>query len=61
MILDFMKKKNHPLENRHFYEQFFTQQDKAEKIQVLEMVSDKINTVLEAHYRNPSLETSKSR
>lgn len=40
--------KNQPLENRKFYEQFYEQQDKAEKINVLQDVSKRIHQVIAA-------------
>jgi hypothetical protein len=36
LILEFMKKHGDPFKNRHFYKQLFQEQDKAEKIQILE-------------------------
>jgi hypothetical protein len=46
IILKFMDMKRQPLKNRHFYGQFFRQQDKAEKIQALENVSRQIHRVV---------------
>ena len=46
LILDFMKKKNDPFTNRHFYKHFFNEHDKAENISVLENVTSKIGEVI---------------
>lgn len=42
LIVDFIRKKNEPFANRHFYEHFYEQQDKAEKLSVLEKFTEKI-------------------
>lgn len=42
LIIKFMNKKNDPFKNRQFYDHFFKEQAKAEKIQILEDVSAKI-------------------
>jgi hypothetical protein len=46
MILDFLKKKNDPFLNRHFYKKFFDEQEHSEKIKVLSEVTEKINKVM---------------
>jgi hypothetical protein len=38
MIVKFMKDKADPLKNRYFYDHFFNEHVKAEKIQILEDV-----------------------
>lgn len=43
MILDFMKNKNDPFVNRHFYSRFFKEHEHSEKIKVLGGVSAKIS------------------
>ena len=48
IIVKFLQMKNQPLENRQFYEQFYEQQDKAEKINVLQDVSKRIHQVIAA-------------
>ena len=35
MIVDFIKKKSEPFTNRHFYQYFFREHEKAEKIKAL--------------------------
>ena len=42
MIVKFLQMRNKPFKNREFYSQFFEQHEKAEKIKVLEGVSQKI-------------------
>ena len=42
-----MSKKNKPLSNRYFYEHFFREHEKSERIQVLKSVSEKIEALLE--------------
>ena len=44
-MLDFLKKKNGPFQNRYFYKEFFQEQDKHEKLEVLETVSNKLAQV----------------
>ena len=39
LIVKFLNKKGRPLANRRFYDQFYTEQDKAEKIKILTHVS----------------------
>ena len=46
MIVDFIKKKNEPFTNRHFYKRFFSEHEKAEKINALEKVASKLTSVL---------------
>ena len=41
-----MNNKNEPFKNRHFYDHFFKEHDKAEKIEIIEDVSDKIKSML---------------
>lgn len=47
LILKFLKMKNKPLENRKFYDQFYKQQDKAERILSLKSVEKDIKELLE--------------
>ena len=47
IIMKFMGKKNEPLKNRNFYNEFFQEQDKAEKIAVLTFISDKVQDFLQ--------------
>jgi hypothetical protein len=42
LAVKFMSKKNKPLTNRHFYEHFFKEHEKSEKIQILQDVTSKI-------------------
>ena len=46
MVLDFLKKKNGPFHNRFFYEEFFQEQDKHEKLEVLESVTNKLTQIM---------------
>ena len=39
-----MNNKNEPFKNRHFYDHFFKEHDKAEKIQIIEDMSNKNRT-----------------
>lgn len=47
IIVKFMGKKNEALKNRHFYNEFFQEQDKAEKIAVLAFISEKVQDFLQ--------------
>ena len=47
LAVKFMSKKNKPLSNRHFYEHFYREHEKAERIQVLKSVSKNIEQILE--------------
>jgi hypothetical protein len=42
LIIKFMNKKNEPFKNRQFYEHFFKEHEKAEKIKILADISSKI-------------------
>jgi len=46
MILDFLKKKNDPFLNRHFYQKLYQEQEHSEKIKVLGEMTEKIQKVL---------------
>lgn len=46
IIVDFLKKKNKPFENRFFYNHFYQEHDKAEKLEVLEQFTEKIQEVI---------------
>ena len=35
LIVDFINKKNKPMENREFFKYFYNEQDKAEKLEIL--------------------------
>lgn len=46
MFMNFITKKKNPLNNRMFYEKFYREQGKADKIRMLEYVSEKIKNVI---------------
>ena len=59
IIVKFMGKKNEPHSNRHFYNEFFQEQEKAEKIAVLSFISDKVQDFL-VHESGGALKSKKN-
>lgn len=45
-MIKFMNMKNKPAKNRHFYNHFYQEQDKAENIEVLQKLSRNIANIL---------------
>ena len=56
LAVKFMSKKSKPLSNRHFYEHFYREHEKAERIQVLKNVSKNIELILEGKGEDELLE-----
>ena len=46
MVIDFINKKNHPLNNREFYEYFLSEHDKSEKIETYENTQNLVAEIL---------------